>query len=348
MRSVIKKAVFQCFIALVASLGVYGFFRSAGLAIAVFSIVLAFVLFQIASVFINSKVKRTAWYNQTIGDCVKFRNAIPSGLDICNLGSTSAKYAFCYDGMSLRGANWALSPQTLSYDYRILRNYFSYLKAGACVLIPLCPFSGCIVDFEDDSYNYKYYPFLHPVLIRNYSEKTKKRIMRFVDSPFSVSPVRAILRMLRDIPNDTSSSMGATALKDDSSRYLASWKTQFSVQDLSASVSSEKERIIAINAALLEDIVRFCKERELKPIIVIPPVSPELSSALTPEFRENYIFRLVRNANEAGAVFLNYLDDSRFEACEYYKDAYLLNKSGQSFFSQILMNDLKVSEEGRK
>ena len=186
------------------------------------------------------------------------------------------------------------------------------------------------------------------MLIRNYSEKTKKRIMRLVDNPFSVSPIRAILRMLRDIPNDESSTMSITTRIDDASRYLASWKTQFSVQDLSAPVSSKNANSIAINTALLEDIVRFCNERGLKPVIVIPPMSQELSSALTPDFRENYIFRLVRNAQEAGAIFLNYMDDLRFCACELYKDTYLLNKTGQIVFSQQLINDLNLIEEGCK
>ena len=90
----------------------------------------------------NSLLKRSYWYNEKLlPDCKKFIYHNRYNLDIVNLGSSSAKYAFDYSGLEVAASNWAMEPQSFVNDYAVLTNYSSFLKKGAKVIIPICPFS---------------------------------------------------------------------------------------------------------------------------------------------------------------------------------------------------------------
>lgn len=309
-------------------------------AIIIFSTLLLLVMIKPILLILNKLTQQTNWYKKKIEDVTKFRKNIPLNLDICNLGSNSGKFAFDYENTGLKGENWALSPQTLSYDFRLLRNYFSYLKEGATVLMPLCPFSSCIKDFEDDKYNHKYYPFLHPILILNYSQLTSEKVMRFVNKPFQASPLRSILRILSDIPTGNNKIMDVKSLEVDAYNFINNWKQQFSILDLDAPVSAKNKDCITYNTNLLKEMISFCVERNLKPVIVIPPVTRVLSSKLSETFRENYIYSFIKEANTNQVVFLNYFDDERFADSNLYFNSNFLNPKGRKIFTGQVLKDL--------
>lgn len=309
-------------------------------AVIIFSILLLLAMIKPLLLIMNKLTQRTNWYKKKIEDVTKFRKNIPLDLDICNLGSNSGKFAFDYENTGLKGENWALGPQALSYDFRVLKNYFSYLKEGATVLIPLCPFSSCIKDFEDDKYNHKYYPFLHPILILNYSQLTSEKVMRFVSKPFQDSPLRSILRILRDIPAGNNKVMDDESLEVDAFNFINNWKQQFSISDLDAPVSEKNKDCITYNTNLLKEMFSFCIERNLKSVIVMPPMTRELCSKLTEAFRENYIYSFIREVNTNQVVFLNYFDDERFVDSKLYCNSYFLNQKGRKIFTKQVLNDL--------
>ena len=304
------------------------------------SILLFIVAIKPAFLVLNKLVQRTNWYKSRVGDGLKFRKRIPCNLEVCNLGSTSGKYAFSYEGTGWKGENWAVGPQTLSYDFRVLKNYSSYLKEGAVVFIPLCPFSSCVKDFEDDTANYKYYSFLNPVLILNYSPVTKNEVMRFVNTPFQVSPFRSLLRLIRDVPAADSGVMDEESLKKDADLFMNNWKQQFSISDLSAPVSKENREIIIYNTSLLADMITFCLDRSLKPVIVIPPATKALRSKIPEMARETYIYSFVRNANTQRVPFLNYFDDERFADTNLFFNSFFLNKKGRELFTGTILKEI--------
>lgn len=333
------------FCSLIVAGGVYLIVGSLVVSGVVAFTLLFLVMIKPVILIMNKLVQRTNWYQNQIADGLKFRKQISFNLDICNLGSTSGKFAFSYEGTGLKGENWAVGPQTLSYDFRILKNYSSYLKEGATVLIPLCPLSGCVKDYADDSTNHKYYSFLNPILIVNYSQSTKEKVMEFVNTPFQFSPLTAIKRLIKDVPatNDimlSCNSMDVESLEKDANKYLDSWKMEFSISDLDASASEQKKEYIAYNTHLLTEMISFCLERDLKPVIILPPTAKALSSKLSESFRESYIYPLVRNACTLQVTFLNYLDDDRFSDNELFLNSLFLNAKGREVFTTVVMNDL--------
>lgn len=294
---------------------------------------------------LNKLVKRTNWYKNQLADGLKFRKQILFDLDICNLGSNSGKFAFSYEGTGLKGENWAVGPQTLSYDFRVLKNYFSYLRERATVLIPLCPFSGCVKEYVDDVVNHKYYSFLHPILILNYSQSTKEKVMRFANTPFQSSPLTASKRLIKDVPaaNDVllgTKSMDVESLEKDANKYLDAWKLEFSISDLDAQVSEQNRACMAYNNNILTEMISFCLERNLKPIFVLPPTTKALSSKLSERFRESYIYSFIRNANTQHVPFLNYIDDARFSENELFFNSLFMNAKGRKVFTTAVLNDL--------
>lgn len=52
---------------------------------------------------------------------------IPKNLDIVNFGSVFGRFAFEYEADE-HGYNFAMSPQSLSYDSRILKEYISHIN----------------------------------------------------------------------------------------------------------------------------------------------------------------------------------------------------------------------------
>lgn len=344
MRKKLRFIISQTICSLIIAGVVYLISKSITLSICVLLVLLLLVMISPAFWILNKLCKRTNWYKNKIGEGAKFLKLIPCDLDICNLGSNSGKYAFSYDETGLKGENWAVGPQTLAYDFRVLKNYFSYLKEGATVLIPLCPFSGCIKEFQNDSYNYKYYSFLHPILILNYSPATKKKVMRFVNTPFNVTPIKALIRLITDIPSIEDIIITKDSLKKDADCFLNSWKNQFSISNLDSPVSKQNLENIAYNISLLSEIIEFCLDRKLKPIIVLPPVLKVLSSKFSVTFRENYIYSFVQSANTKQVPFLNYFDDDRFSDPDYYFNSFFLNASGRKYFTKKVLKELNLVE----
>ena len=345
-KRLIKQAAIQASCCLAMAVVLYLFVGSILVCGLIAFILLALVAIRPAVFVLNKLSQRTNWYKNQLEEIAKFRRPIPLGLDICNLGSTSGKYAFSYEDTELKGVNWAISPQTLSYDFRILKNYFSYLKEGATVLIPLCPFSGCIKDFAEDSVNHKYYSFLHPVTILNYSKETRRKANRFVDMPFLVSPFVALKRLVKDVSAKSdlrlaTNPMSSEELEADAVRWIESWKKQFSISDLEAPASKSIIQCLKYNAHLLAEMISYCLERGLKPVLVLPPTTLALSSKFSERFCDTYIYSMVRDASARGVPFLNYLRDDRFTGDEFFFNSFFLNVKGRKVFTDGVLSDLE-------
>lgn len=344
MRNIVKKLFTRLIISLGFSIFIYSVYKD----FLVFMLLLFFLVVLISLepsfIIINKLVKKTNWYNNRIGGTLKFCRKINQDLDICNLGSTSGKYAFEYENTGLKGENWALSPQTLAYDFRILKNYFSYLKEGAVVLIPICPFSGCIIDFEEDGYNKKYYSFLHPILILNYSSEVKNRIMKLVNTPLKVNPIKSIIRLIIDSKDERDSVMNKQKMEENADLLIDSWKNQFLLSNLDDSVPEKLKMNMEYNVQLLEQLNEFCVERKLRPVIVLPPMTPVLSSKFSETFRHNYVYYFVEKIEKKGVKFLNYMDDVEFINIELFFNSYYLNKKGSKIFTKRVLRDLGLIE----
>ncbi len=287
---------------------------------------------------LNMYVKKSYWYNNIIFDnCSKFWQHSTFELDIINLGSTSALSAFDYTAFpSLKTANWAMSPQTLVADYQILRNYSSYLREGATVLIPLCPFScfGGSNDFLQD----KYYTILDIASIPHASFIRKQQVIDTKNNPLKYYPMIQVFTRNR-LSNQLRNSEDDLVL--DANRRLKSWQKEFGIIRFSDPISLVNKDSFQDSVALLHDMINYCTNRLFKPVLVMPPVSNALQKNIGPELKRRLVDDFVGGLTMEGCRFLDYFNDVRFSD-EYFQDSFLLNKSGAKLLTSIVLKDLNL------
>lgn len=287
----------------------------------------------------NAIVSNTVWYNDNYWKGVtKFWNNIPFNIDVINLGSWPAVHDFLYDGIGIVGRNFALGPQSLKHDYAILMNYFSYLKEGGTVIIPICPFSGLINEYKKE-HTFRYYTILHPATIPDFDDSERTKALMVKQNPFKQMPRICIVETLRELKNKIISrdSMVSIDYRQSANIFVRDWKAQFGIDDLEKSLSTKHLKEQQYRRSTLVDMVSFCKERNLKPVIVIPPMHKELSSLLSDMFYRNYIENLIKGID---APVYNYMRDERFNSDEYFKNALFLNKIGAGTFTKEFLSKL--------
>lgn len=89
-------------------------------------------------------------------------------------------------------------------------------------------------------------------------------------------------------------------------------------------------------------MIDFCLERELRPVLIIPPIHPELRKYFTDSFVEHYINDFLKKGNTQGAIFKHYMFDKRFNSDKYFLNSLFLNKKGAKKFTKIVLADIGV------
>lgn len=304
-------------------------------------------LFAFAALLhINKSVKKTQWYKSAIPNMSLYptnewyREHLERNFDVVNIGSSSARYAFDYSGLPVKAFNWGEQPQSLNNGFKILKTYFSILKKGGTVIISLCPLSGLDIEgkWQKDA-NDKYYYILPSELINDYSSVAKRRNYPLVYYP--ITSIKNLLRKTLGKENGQNTELVKTFV-DDSEKWIRIWKAQFGITSFEEPLSEANNKGQERRIALLKDILAFCIERDLRPIIVIPPMHSSLASKFTSRFRENYIYSFVNKANIFKVPFLNYMDDERFDDDKYFYNSFFLNEEGAKTFTKIVLKDLQV------
>lgn len=292
---------------------------------------------------LNREFKRTNYYKNLFIDTNKFSDHMPDNLEIVNLGSNQAKFALDYAHSGLRGMNWAVGPQSLDYDFRVLRQFHNHLSEGAFVLIPICPFSFFLHTFKGDKYNYKYYKFLDASLISNYSRGKK---LLHIDMPI-LTAGKNIVRLIKDAPLDvrleiSDNSMNSDGLAADARLWMDGWEKQFlfDMREMDK-LSAENKESIEKNIVILNEMIQFCLEKKYRPVCVMLPVTPELRGLLPRPFMDAYVLGPIRKANGENALVLDYLNDERFASPELYFNSFFLNRNGREKFTDAIVNDVR-------
>jgi hypothetical protein len=304
---------------------------------------------------INKIVKYSYFYQAQFADCSKFWNLSTFNLDAVNLGSNSGKYAFDYTDIPIKADNWAMAGSFVSC-FAILQNYFSYLKEGATVILPLCFFSS-VGRLKPGVFEDKYYTILHHASISGYSNEKKSHIRQLRNSPGSMLPKKTLIKVLLKTPlsllkkaiitpyyNRNRNHLTEDLLKADALKWITGWKKEFDIKNLSDPLSEFNKEAFTQSVDILREIIDFCIERDLKLILIIPPVTKYLSEYFTPEVREQYIYSFIREANTKQVLFLDYLDDDRFENSDLYFNSFFFNLRGRKLFTRQVLRDLGLIE----
>lgn len=291
---------------------------------------------------INGAIRRTHWFNEELfPDCRKFWNYNTFNTDVINLGSTSGYYAFDYEGLPIKGGNFALRHNPLSGDQAILKNYFGYLNPkGSHVIIPLCVFSSLAgsYDFMED----RFYTLIYPSSIPHFSYRRQQQIKAIAASPIRRFPLWSFYTELRAQLRGTGhSTLTEEQMKADAERWIKGWKHEFALSDFSQLLSLFNKDGVNDAAEILNDIISFCKERKIKPVIMIPPMYHTLAEEFDEKTRQLFVYDLIEKIEDKTVQFYNYMDDSRFSRdSSLFMNSFFLNKKGAKKFTRIALTDI--------
>ena len=302
-----------------------------------------FILFALVIfvLILNKLFKNTNFYKNKFIDTYKFKD-IPKNFEIVNLGSNQPKFAFDYSKVELSGMNWAVGPQSFEYDLKVLKNYHTSFKKKSKVIIPICPFSFFFLHDKNKTAHHKYYNFLNPSLIDNYSNVTKTL---FIDYPIFTAK-KQILRIIKDVKPDNRLDLELNPMKDeeikkDAQKWVDGWKKQFQISDLeNVILSDENKNSIEKNIEILKEMIDFCIDKDYEPILLVLPATKELTSHFPDRFVQKYIMDYINQSNEKNIKFLNYWKDERFESEELYFNSFFMNKNGRLKFAAQVIEDL--------
>lgn len=297
---------------------------------------------------IENRVKKTNWYKSDIPNVDNYprdswyRIHPERNYDVVNLGSSSALFCFDYEGLPVKAFNWALKPQSMEYSFKILKQYFSILRHKGIVIIPLCPFSCLSVTgkWTERSY-YKYFHILDPVFIDNFATISRAR-----RHPLLSHPKQSIKRLIKDIPTSDMYSYNVQCstekeFEDNARTRINNWKREFNILDLNAPLSVENKEGRIERTKTLKDMVDFCIDKNISPVIVIPPAHKSLNAYFTSQFCENYIDSFIKGIDRNIPV-LNYLNSSQFNGSDMFRDSFFMNKMGARVFTQQVLRDLRL------
>ena len=246
------------------------------------------ILFVIALIVIligvNVLYKHTNHYKEGLYDVLKFKKSTPQNIEIAVIGSNHPKYAFDFQETGIRGANWAIGPETFEYDYIILKKNVPNLAVGATVVIPVCLFSFFLYRFDNKKTYLKYYHFLNKEEFPHYT---------FIGKVESVLPLLFNPKLLRYIFIDTQPSNSLIVgynpkgseeeLNKDANYWIQGWERQFGVSLKSVNLSDNNRNDITRNIALLNDMIDYCINNGFKPVITILPITKNLRAKFTDE-----------------------------------------------------------------
>ena len=265
---------------------------------------------------------------------------MPDRIQISNVGSSHGEYGFCYKEYEKTYGcfNFGLSSQSLSYDYRVIKDYEEHFEEDGIMFIVVSYWSFYGNDeTEDENFqakNKRYYSILSARNIKYY--EWQKRIY------YKYFPILG-----------AGSNLIPTLMQSNSSNMEVNWnrsaaEVEKSVLEEDAEsavkrhITDRKEIVNEKEINALYDIIDFCKDRGIKPILVTTPYTDVYNEKVPVEFLKSFHEIVETVQEECGVEYYDYADDIRF--CKNY-DLFLnadhLNKKGALLFTKILVEDQK-------
>lgn len=294
---------------------------------------------------INKKIKASNWYHCLFPHLAEYER-LSQGADIICIGSTPAKNAIDFNGIDeIKGYNLAVCPETIFYDFQVLKNYHSFLKPGGMVLFVLCPFTF-LKDYYRNEYgstsylNIRYYPILHRAMIDTFDYKLYHK---WVEEPLLIGK-DAWKRLIKDIPKSTAL---ITTNPDPSEKScqicygrVKSWMREFHLTDLCPEhIPNNTENAIQGNIRIFQDMKTFIEERGYKSLIVIPPFPEEMTSLLPVNLVEHTLMNPIR---KIGIPFISYYGKKEWLSRDLYYHGFLLNDTGRRKLTKDILSNIRL------
>lgn len=312
---------------------------------AIFLIKLISLLLTVAAVagVVNHFYVNGYYYYSVYSELDAMRD-VPYGIKMTNVGTSHGLCSFRYDEADSTSYNLALSGSDIYHNFATLRQFADHLEPGCIVAIPTSYFSFCMP--TDEPSQKRYYLYLDKDYIRGFSYET------LINAKY-LPVLRSGEFLIKDIIKDqeinaaemmddavqsppeaaTGNTAEATEAKQAKHNELAvhaagrcrSWRLAYMIPN---------EKYMEANVSVLMDMVKFCKEKGFRPVLITTPVYHSLNEAFTDGELEKYYFNNIRKAVEnTGVPYLDLShDDELSREPDYYGNSDHLNELGAEHF----------------
>lgn len=296
---------------------------------------------MIGALILNLMYKRTYHYKNQFVDTDKIKKSLTKKYDIVNLGSNHPKFAFEFPEEA-NGANWAIGPQTFEYDFKILNLLRPYLKEKSVIIIPICIKKFFLFRQVNREIHTKYYSILplKQIVSGSKYEKLKRYTL-----PLLFHPLYARF-IIRDVAEDTrmnlySNPMNEKELLADADRWVKGWDRQFNTDTDNFKPSRKNLDDIEKNISILSDMIDYCIKEGLRPVITLLPLTPYLSSKFSRDYKQEYLYNLIKRSNRYDIPVMDYMDDEELSDPRLFINSFFYNSKGRKKFSERFVSDLE-------
>ena len=285
----------------------------------------------------------------------KFSANVPDDIQLCNFGSSHGRRAFNYEDFKTRYvcSNFALTSQSILYDYRILQHYKDKIKSGAYVFIVASYFSFFgRPEAEDTSFlsqNKRYYKLLPPDLILNYDWKTNMYI-----NALPALSVESLTELLYNLLLRKEIEVSGERFNDFDEAYLhlATTSNDASIdavkayrRHIASRIDADGRRICKKEAFdSIYPMIKLCREIGAKPILVTVPFTRDYTDIIRkndPNFFREFYSVIDEIRQKTGIEYYDYGFDERFRNdYSLFMNSDHMNRKGARMFTRILLREV--------
>lgn len=350
-----KKKIFILGNVLFIIIGILMLFQNPLIGICFLCVELIISIVAVSFLLLNKALKQTNWYKNvflyTKQMCSNagYRNYLIRNLDVVNVGSNSARFAFHYD--EVLGENWSTGNQGKDMDFEILKFRHSFIKKGGVVLLPITPFSGVsgfLSKYKPEYLGVKYYAKFAHTLDHCQANKIPecRNAYRWIKYPLLVEP-KAIRYLFFDEEIDTrlniaEMTMMKPQLIEDARLMVESWLKEFNLNTLRDEFSRELIEGIDISVKIMQNIIDFLLERDLKPVIVLLPMSEPLQGYFSEDIKQRFVYDYIKKIKRPNVRFLDYSVEQELQNPQLYFTSLLMNLQGRKIFTHRVLVDINA------
>lgn len=261
-------------------------------------------------------------------------------VQIGNVGSSHGMYDFSYDKIMEKDYtcfNFANTSQSYNYDYAVLQEFGHYMTDGSVLFIPVSYFSfnnEVANSAEAEAMSIRYYHFLSPRNIPNYDP--------YVDIVTTKFPILSAGQDILKLFPKLDSVLTAHAANDGIDVEEFARRAQ---ERYSRHFDNKDEYFMPERIENLYDIIDYCKENNITPVLITTPFSKYYNDLVSPDFLQEFHATINTIAADTGISYYDYSHDARFnENLEYFMDSDHLTEDAALYFTDILWDEVEELE----
>ena len=267
--------------------------------------------------------------------------------DAISFGSAYCRFGLDFSKCNIKGYNFGYGSQFFYYTNMMLHQYAKTCKQGGVVYLIIAD----LVFAKEGKGIYgaeEYIKFLNKdILADEFSALAyiKARFSLFFNYRVICRCIKKMLGFTRPTLYDIleTNQLKEKQVEEEAEKRCKSWCHQFGLIDtVSDQVPEELNETFIRTRRILTEMIQFCLDNGLKPILVVTPISKIMNDRLGDKFLDRVLFSNIKHANIQNVPFLNYLRDERFQDSKlYHNNADFLNAKGRKMFTECLISDTK-------